>query len=372
VSIVQQVLPQYRVTFFDGLRQNLAADDIRLRLLHGHSGPGSGTKGDERELAWAEPSTVRIVPMPGGRSIVWQPVGRATRTSDLVVLEYAGRHLGTWPLLARRAQRQPRVAFWGHGANLQATRTDMASEAIKRWASRRADWWFAYTEGSADRVAAHGFPRERITVVNNTIETHPHADPPEREPLTCVYVGALYDLKRIEFLLEAGFRLAELVPGFRLLVLGGGTERHLVEDAARRAPWLDFRGPTFDEEKARALASSALMLMPGLVGLAIVDAFAFGCPLVTTDQAFHSPEVEYLRDGENGVMLPRHTTPTEYAQAVARLLRDPEGLVRLRAGCARSAQELSMTSMIQRFGHGVRQALEGTSSRSAGRRHHRG
>ena len=232
------------------------------------------------------------------------------------------------------------------------------TEPAKRWASRRAHWWFAYTEGSADRVAAHGFPRDRITVVNNTVEVHDLPDPPARDGSTCVYVGALYGLKRIDFLLEAGRHLADLVPGFRLVVLGSGVDRVLVEDAARTSPWLDYRGPTFDDDKARSLASSALTLMPGLVGLAIVDAFAYRCPLVTTDQPFHSPEVQYLHDGINGVMLPRHTTPAEYAEAVARLLADPDRLERLREGCARSAEELSMSAMVKRFADGIRLALD--------------
>ena len=360
VTIVQQVLPQYRVPFFAGLRETLAEDDIRLRLLHGKGRGSVAAKGDERDLPWAEPLPSREVRLPFGHSLVWQPAHRAARDSDLVVMEHAVRHLAVWPFLSmRRAGRGPMLAFWGHGANLQATSFPAnASEPVKRWASRRADWWFAYTEGSAERVAAHGFPRERITVVNNTVEAVRLDDGAERAPLTCVYVGALYPLKRISFLLEAGARLAELVPGFRLVVLGSGEDRPLVERVAPAAPWLDFRGPTFDAAKAEILATSSLTLMPGLVGLAIVDAFAYGCPMVTTDQPFHSPEMEYLRDDENGVMLPRQTTPGEYAEAVARLLQDPQRLTRLRDGCARSAQELSMTSMVQRFARGVRQALE--------------
>jgi glycosyltransferase involved in cell wall biosynthesis len=370
VSIVQQVLPQYRLPFFEGLRANLAEDDIRLRLLHGQTGDGSGSKGDERELSWAEPVNSRRLSLPRGRPLVWQPVARTTRGSDLVVLEHAGRNLGTWPLLCWGVRGgRPRVAFWGHGTNLQADRGSALTEPAKRWASRRAHWWFAYTEGSAERVVAHGFPRDRITVVNNTVETPRLHDPPERAPLTCVYVGALYPLKRISFLLEAGARLAELVPGFRLIVLGSGEDRSLVERVEPTAPWLDFRGATFDDAKAEILAASSLTLMPGLVGLAIVDAFAYGCPLVTTDQPFHSPEVEYLRDGENGVMLPRQSTPSEYAEAVAAVLRDHERLGRLREGCARSAQELSMTSMVERFADGVRTALEAQPVRARGQRH---
>lgn len=367
VTIFQQVLPQYRVPFFEQLRARLAEDDIRLRLVHGHTEDRAGSKEDERELPWAEQVDTRVLRLPGSRSLVWQPVARVSRGSDLVVLEHAGRHVGAWPVIARGSSpRTPRVAFWGHGANLQGDRATRLTEPVKRWASRRADWWFAYTEGSAERVEAHRFPRDRITVVNNTVEVRPMAVPPEREPFSCVYVGALYGLKRIAFLLEAGSYLADLVPDFRLLVLGSGPDRPLVERATATAPWLDFRGATFDDEKAHVLSSSSLLLMPGLVGLAIVDAFAYQCPLVTTDQAFHSPEVEYLRDGENGLMLPRRSTPREYAEAVARLLREPDRLDDLRRGCARAAQELSMASMVERFAEGVRRALD---ARSAGNGH---
>ena len=36
---------------------------------------------------------------------------------------------------------------------------------------------------------------------------------------------------------------------------------------------------------------SKLLLMPGLVGLSVMDSFVGTCPLVTTDVAVHSPEI---------------------------------------------------------------------------------
>ena len=85
-----------------------------------------------------------------------------------------------------------------------------------------------------------------------------------------------------------------------------------------------YRGPVFgDETAADLLRQSTLLLMPGLVGLAVVDSFATGCPLVTVDLPFHSPEIEYLENGVNGVCLPAGTTPTAYAEAVVELLGDP-------------------------------------------------
>ena len=80
--------------------------------------------------------------------------------------------------------------------------------------------------------------------------------------------------------------------------------------------------------------------MPGLVGLAVVDSFAAGCPLVTVDLDLHSPEIEYLRDGVNGVCLPGGTGPAAYAEAVADLLDDPARLEVLREGCREAADDL--------------------------------
>src|SRR6266536_4368128 len=54
-------------------------------------------------------------------------------------------------------------------ANLQRARR--GAEAVKRVASRLPHWWFAYTEGSRARVEALGFSPERITVVQNAVDT---------------------------------------------------------------------------------------------------------------------------------------------------------------------------------------------------------
>jgi L-malate glycosyltransferase len=359
VTIVQDVLMQYRVPFFEQLRPRLQEEDVKLRLLYGRRKSAAPTADDERTLDWAEELRVKRVTLPKARVATWQPVLRQTWGADLVIVEHAAKHLVTLPLLGGQITRAgPRLAFWGHGANLQAIRRDSRVERAKWWAARKAHWWFAYTQGSADRIERIGFPVARITVVNNTVESTPPTSPPTaREPLTCVYVGALYSEKRISFLLDAGRALAELVPGFRLVVLGSGADRPLVEAAVPGAEWLDYRGATFDDDKAAVLAGSSLMLMPGLVGLAIVDAFVYGCPLVTTEQPFHSPEVEYLHDGDNGVMLARESTPLEYAEAVAALLEDSDRLAALRDGCARSAAELTMSAMVDRFARGVLAAL---------------
>lgn len=78
-----------------------------------------------------------------------------------------------------------------------------------------------------------------------------------------------------------------------------------------------------------------VFLMPGLVGLAILDAGAAGLPLVTTDYPWHSPEIAYLDPGVNGLPIRLWRDPGAYVDAVAGLLADSAWLASMRAEAIR-------------------------------------
>jgi L-malate glycosyltransferase len=110
-------------------------------------------------------------------------------------------------------------------------------------------------------------------------------------------------------------------------------------------------------ETATELERCQLLLVPGLVGLAVVDSFAHQCPTVTVDVPFHAPEFEYLEDGVNGVCLPAGTGPEEYGAAVADLLGDKDRLERLRQGCRESAGRYTLAAMVDNVAEGLLEAL---------------
>src|SRR5207248_3109492 len=135
----------------------LDGDGIDLDLVHGRPTPRDVLRNDAAEVDWAIRRENRVLRV-GRRELVWQPCLADARGADLVVVEQASRLILNYVLLARQAAGRGRVAFWGHGANLQRQSASAASEWVKRRVSRRPHWWFAYTEGSKRRVEAVGYP----------------------------------------------------------------------------------------------------------------------------------------------------------------------------------------------------------------------
>lgn len=356
VAVVQELLPRYRSRFFDLLRARLAHEGVELVLVHGRARGDRALLADEGDLPWAHVVDSTQLGMGRGTPLVWQRALSHLDGADLVVVEQASRHLLNYLLMARRATRRQRLAFWGHGANLQARSDRSWRERWKRLYSRNADWWFAYTDGAARRVAALGFPPERITVVQNATDVA--AVPPlPREPGRTCFVGGLHQHKQIPFLLGAAAMAARSVDGFRLVVAGDGPERATVERALVRSPWLELLPPQFGADKSRVLLSSQLVLMPGLVGLVAVDSLRTATPIVTVEGPHHSPEYEYLTP-QNASVLPRGATPEDYAAEVRRLLTDDQGLEAMRARCREDGSQLTVEEMARRFAAGVLAALD--------------
>lgn len=351
VVIVQQLLAQYRVPFFDGLRRSLAESGIELALVHGQATGARAARRDEAALPWATKIANRSVELRGHEIAVWQPARHFLHDADLVIVEHANRLLLNYLLMALRP---PRLAFWGHGANLQSSAPNGIRERFKRATALQADWYFAYTAGCADRVARIGFPSERICVVNNSIQIS-EADPVPRKPHSAVYVGALDAFKRIDFLLEAAELVRYRIPDFSLEIAGDGPERDRVATAASRADWITYHGPVYGVEKQKLLQGAEILLVPGLVGLVAVDSFGARTPIVTLADSRHSPEYEYL--SRQNAMVVRDANLEAYATSVAELLRDGARLRELRRGCAESGERYGLDAMIRNFAGGVENAL---------------
>jgi glycosyltransferase involved in cell wall biosynthesis len=293
------------------------------------------------------------------------------RGAELVVIGQETALVHNYPLQVWRRFGGPRLAYFGHGKDFQSARPDSVAERIKRLCINQVDWWFAYTERTAAVVTGAGFPLDRITVFNNAIDTSAMAqeiaslDPAAQTALRRslfggsqnigVYVGRLYREKRIGFLLDSAHLVHEAVPDFHLLIIGSGPDAGLAEAAAAELPWVHFAGERFGAEWAALASLGSVYLMPGVVGLGVLDAFAYGTPMVTTDISYHPPEIAYLRHSENALIVADDVRT--YAKAVTELLDDEALRLRLRRGGEVALRTLTIEAMARRFADGVLEAL---------------
>lgn len=371
VTIVQRILPHYRSPFAQRLNEQLAMRGIELALVYGQELPGTVPRTVPLRMPWAREIENRYLTF-GATELVWQPCLSELRDSDLVIVEQSNRLLINYCLQIRRAFSRPLLGFWGHGRNMQSRSPQGLRERFKSSLARHVDWWFAYTELSRDTVLRSGFPQERITVINNAVDDEELRRSMQAlcgiEPLqmarslgcaggnVALFCGGLNREKRLDFVLSAAERVRALVPDFELLVVGDGPERSRIEAASRSQPWIHYVGARMGEARARYFRAARLLLMPGAVGLAVVDSFIGRCPMFTTDLPYHGPEIAYLRSGYNGCMTADDVE--SYAQTVARHLEQPAVLDALKSGCDESARKYSLSSMVANFAGGVERCLK--------------
>lgn len=384
VVMLVNSLRHYHARFYDLLRRRLATAGVVLDLVYSTPRGAEGGRGDTVDLAWAHHVRQRRIGL-GRYELTFQESLDIAADADLVVVQQATKRIENYLLLVKQAFGGPRVAFWGHGRNFQATsRLQSLAESVKRRLLRQAHWFFAYNDVSADVLEESGYPAARVTVVGNTIDTRSLAEARDsvteddrhrlRQRLRLVgehvgvYCGAMYPEKRLPFLIDAANEIRSMVPDFELVCIGDGIDRYIVDEAAATHDWIYSVGPQFGDDLARHLSLARVFLMPGLVGLAVLDSFVLGVPLVTTTDALHSPEIAYLEHGVNGLIVPGDGSDGSYATAVASVLTDDAMHARLVAGCRQSSQLYDLEGMVERFAVGVLAAL-GTDGRGIDRPH---
>ena len=365
VAIVSRYLPDYRLPFYRGLKEYLTQRDIELRLIYGRTNEDVPADDVQIALPWAKCIRHWSISV-GGFEVCWQPYVSYIRDADLVIVEQANRLLLNYWLIAKRNFSRQKIAFWGHGRDLQTSSATLRN-AWKKLFLKHVDWWFAYSVEVKEAIIKSAFVAERITNVQNSIDTDAlrsvkaamsaqQLDSLRKElglgsgPVG-IYCGRVYKEKRIEFLLKACFGIRKKISSFEVIIVGGGRDQDKIIAAAREAEWIHYVGPKFGDARVPYFLLCDVSLVPGAVGLAIVDCFALEVPLMTTRFPYHGPEISYLKNHDNGLMTEDNLE--SYVAGVSGMLVDREGLDKLKHGCRAAASVYTVKAMIDNFGAGV-------------------
>jgi glycosyltransferase involved in cell wall biosynthesis len=367
--IVQPYVPAYRVPLFRRMKESLADVGIDLALAAPIAKGRDSSRNDDETATFADFVLVNKEIKIGKRSFFKRDLSSVINSfnPDMVIVEQAIKNLEAWSLaLNRKFRSKPSVAMWGHGRSYSSAQSNVEA-ATKQWLTKRMDWFFSYTQGGAQHVIDHGFPKNRVSVLNNSTDTlslqnaissisHEELEIYlQNHGLTRgqvgLFLGGVDERKGIPFLMEAAQRIAKTCTEFKLLVAGEGSMAAEVRAQQERGGPLVWLGRVDDHDKAMALSAADLLLIPEWVGLVAVDSLAAQVPIVTTEHPAHSPEVEYLTNRKNSLFVEHDVTA--FADSVTKLLENRAELKRLSDNCRIAESSLSIESMAQRFVSGI-------------------
>jgi L-malate glycosyltransferase len=371
VIIYQYRLLHYRTELFDKLKVRCKKDNIELVLIHGQATNFESLKKDEGFLPWAIPVKNKYFRLKS-RDILWQPVTKNILNADLVIFMQENRLISNYFIQFLSLFLKYKTAYWGHGYNFQSSNPNGLREKWKRFLVKSVDWWFAYTEMTSNYVLESSFPLSKITCLNNSIDTDHFKKQIEsiqtsdldelREQLgiqnnaqTALFCGSLYRQKRIDIIIESALLIKKRVPNFHLIVIGDGPLKPELVELAKEHTWIHVVGVKNGIEKAKYFKLASIMFNPGLVGLHIVDAFCASLVMVTLKDSAHSPEIAYLEDKKNGLIVDGGSP--EYAEAIINLYNNPQLLDSMRINAKQASNTYTLDNMVENFAQGIKRAI---------------
>jgi glycosyltransferase involved in cell wall biosynthesis len=372
VVIMQYRLLHYREDLFEKLKKKCEENSINLYLVHGQASQVEKKKKDEGFLEWAEPVKnlffrVRNV------ELVWQPFPKRHRDADLVIVMQEVRILSNYSLIFLRKRYTKNLAYWGHGINFQSRAPNGFREKWKKILLNKVDWWFAYTKLTTELLEKAGFPSKKITNLNNSVDTskfqveYNSISDEETEKFKDslgisgkskigVFCGSLYKDKKLDLLLASSEIVRKKI-NFHVIIIGAGSELEMLEKYSLDKPWVHLMGMKKGYEKALCFRASDVMLNPGLLGLHILDSFAVGIPIISTNNARHSPEIEYIDNGVNGILT--DDDELSYSNAILKLLENSGIYDDIKESAKNSGRYYTLDNMVENFYDGIAKVVSG-------------
>lgn len=182
---------------------------------------------------------------------------------------------------------------------------------ITKYFFKNLDRIIFYTNSTYQKaINSNLIKSEKAYWANNTIDTvevdkyYDFLLPPS-DPITIVFIGRLIAIKRIEDLILFFNNLTKKYKNkFVLEIIGDGPQSEVVKNAISNTSKIVWHKTLVDEKKiAPIMARASLVFVPGLSGLSINHAFAYGRPYATFYADRHGPEISYLEDGKNGFII---------------------------------------------------------------------
>jgi len=212
-----------------------------------------------------------------------------------------------FPLLIYLKLSKIKSVFWSHGINLQKPKS--MTKYLYWLAFYLSNNILMYHE-SMTKLVIPKLWQNKAYHANNTLNMDGvicSDDPVKvkkqygiKEKNIVVVVGRIEPRKRIGDLIAAAKYLEE--DDIAVVVVGKVSDPNISVISENN---IYFLGELYDQSLHNLMNASDVYCLPGSVGLAIIDSFYFGLPLLTYSPniVHHAPEISYLEHGLNGMYM---------------------------------------------------------------------
>lgn len=303
VAICQRVCSHYRVPIY---RKLASMEDIQLKVFHGDDLVGTkfvnagATDGFERQklLSWhlTARSSGRRVPVMFTPTLAW---ALWKYRPDVIVTGGGGNFLNNFAIFAYARMFRVPVVWWTLGmlAGRTYSGTGRLYRAMIRKFEQAADALLGYSSAALDYFRQMGYQEDKCFRAVNSLDADKiAADIIRVQPVVAevrdrlklhgkdvvLFVGAFEQGKTIHRLLHAFPHIRERNPNAHMLLVGDGPMRPHLEQLACELGLENhatFTGRVVGDVAAYFQQASVFVL-PGLGGLAMVEALAHGIPVV--------------------------------------------------------------------------------------------
>jgi len=207
------------------------------------------------------------------------------------------------------------MTSWTKGANLDQADSKLRYHLFNHFHTL-SDGLILYSEKQTHHIKPHN--RRKIFAANNTVNFEDYPEVPDSKEA----IKAEFNIPFKKMVLFAGTmgvdgerkKVAHLIQIFReidrpdvgLVLVGGGlSEDRKAQLNPKNTMYLGQVHDAKNMKISKLFKAADVFAIPGHVGLGLNQALYWGLPVVTED-GLHPPEIQYLKPGRNGFMVPEN------------------------------------------------------------------
>ena len=358
IALLQRVIPHYRIEFYEILDEKIGSGGpFSLDVYYGQQRNNEGL----RELIIKNNNFIEVKNYYLLKNLYYQFVYNKILSYDYIIIEQAVSPVINWLLMFRKALgcNNPKLFLWGHGKQFNKTKENKILTYLRFLLTKNSDWMFGYTTITKNVLIEQGYNGENISVINNSlsyeIKENINYSSNNFKNYNIVYCGRLYENKKIELIIDSVKISRKKNKKINLYFIGDGPERDRIKNS-RKFKWLHFIGSKYGQEKRKILSNCALQILPSHIGLSILDCFASGLPIITSDLKNHCPEYAYFEHGYNG--LSSSPNKEAIAQSITYIFDDYKLWKKLSRNSIETAKKYNIQSMAENFYKGIKDATK--------------